>query len=222
MFESIEYKIVISSNSKAVEFNMVLESYIDIIPLIINDTIINRYVIDIGKTLKSIYLFKAIGYNLTISSIPSLPNGLFIDNTTCEIYGMAIEDIESGDFTFTVKNYYGSVKVIIYIELKKIYCKGDGKFNNTLATEIGTDVSIDCGAGETGEIKRTCYLIDNKAQWSNTIEECRIRTKVLILMIIGSVVIFAILLTIVYAVIHYYHKKTKDSNLENSYTEIKT
>lgn len=86
-----------------------------------NSPIITSYVASytfyVGIKSESVTLFTVIGEQLDISVNPSLPQGLVMDEYTGKISGTPLEVLENGNFTFTIKNQYDTVGIMIKVNV---------------------------------------------------------------------------------------------------------
>lgn len=200
-FKEVNSTVLISGSGKQVSFNFMLMSVIIDEPRIIPSSIIPNISLIFGEEMKNVYLFVAVGSNLKINVNPSLPKGLYLDNKSGEIYGLANEYIEKAKYNFTIENP-PSVKVesvIVEIELEGIYCENDDEFPRSLAMIGGNEILIDCGSSKKGMKKRRCILSDDrKGIWSEIDDsECELSDGVIIGIAVGSVAVGLLLIVVI-------------------------
>lgn len=213
IFEQKDYKITVSSFGKSVSFIFSLLSIIKPEPYIIPNSVINNITLTIGSNISNIYLFNVVGYNLNININPSLPNKLYIDNNTFEIYGIILDHTDSNYYHFNIFNEYGNVNIEVLFNYNEKYCENDNGFDRILATEIGNKILKECGYGKQGKIMRICYLINNEGIWGEIFNECEISSNLIIGINVGTFS-FIFLIIIIIILIRIYIKRNKKNEID--------
>lgn len=217
-FIPVNYTLFSRGSGKTVEFKFTLISYFDIYPIIIEGTVINNVRIVLDVSITRIPLFEAVGNELQVIVNPELPSGLFINDQEFYLYGVTNEYQKSQNYTFTVKNSYGSISVTIYFEIIAIYCNENQKFPKTLATTKGTFISIKCSGLFSGNKERYCFLNDETGYWSDIIDNCFIPKINIIGIAVSSLIILFILLSVIYIIgFNTFRRKASSKNLSLSH-----
>lgn len=95
---------------------------------------------------------------------PQLPTGLSLDTTTGVISGTATELAERTSYTVTGSNDDDSATTVVTIEVVLPSCQATEEF---ASVPVGQSSVYQCTRDKySGQMTRTCELVDGKAQWS--------------------------------------------------------
>ena len=137
---------------------------------------------------------------------PLLPEGLSLDSTTGVISGTATELKESTSYTVTGANEDDSTTTVITIAVVLPSCQATEEF---ASVPVGESSTYQCNRDSySGQMTRTCELVDGKAQWSLPDTYCQKDPNYTLLYIAIVVCVICIAL-LIFVIVSKKSKKTK-------------
>lgn len=208
-----EYNITIKGKTEEISFKLIIKSDILPYPVVIEESIIENSIYNIGEVIQPHNLFDVIGINIRYEIEPKLPIGVELNELNGQIYGRIYEYTNITKYIFKVYSLNNPVIVEVNVTISIVldYCENDNGFERTICSVNGNITYINCGKNKDGNKNRICYVNNNnKCEWSeiNT-NECSIKQNLLILIMIGSILL---IITIVLLIIYIIYKIKKNRN----------